>query len=47
MLPTIPPSKKNTANILVDVVVQSLSHVRPFATPWTPACQASLSITIF
>ena len=25
--------------------VQSLSHVRPFATPWTTACQASLSIT--
>ena len=27
------------------VVVQSLSHVRFFATPWTAACQASLSIT--
>ena len=25
--------------------VQSLSHVRLFATPWTPACQASQSIT--
>ena len=25
--------------------VQSLSHVRLFATPWTAACQASLSIT--
>ena len=25
--------------------VQSLSHVRFFATPWTAACQASLSIT--
>ena len=25
--------------------VQSLSRVRPFATPWTAACQASLSIT--
>ena len=24
--------------------VQSLSHVRLFATPWTAACQASLSI---
>ena len=24
---------------------QSLSHVRLFATPWTAACQASLSIT--
>ena len=26
-------------------LVQSLSHVRLFATPWTIACQASLSIT--
>ena len=25
--------------------VQLLSHVRLFATPWTAACQASLSIT--
>ena len=25
--------------------VQSLSHVRLFTTPWTAACQASLSIT--
>ena len=25
--------------------VQSLGHVRFFATPWTAACQASLSIT--
>ena len=28
------------------VVVQSLSHVRHFATPWTAAHQASLSLTI-
>ena len=28
------------------VVVQSLSHVWLFATPWTVACQASLSFTI-
>ena len=28
----------------VSVSVQSLSHVRLFATPWTAACQASLSI---
>ena len=27
-------------------VVQSLSHVRLFATPWTAACQAYLSFTI-
>ena len=25
--------------------VQSLNHVHLFATPWTAACQASLSIT--
>ena len=28
------------------VVVQLLSHVRLFATPWTAACQTSLSFTI-
>ena len=28
------------------VVVQSLSHVRLSATPWTAACQAPLSSTI-
>ena len=28
------------------VVVQSLSHIQLFATPWTTACQASLSFTI-
>ena len=28
------------------VVVQSLSHVWLFATPWTAACQASVSLTI-
>ena len=27
-------------------VVQSLSHVQLFVTPWTVACQASLSFTI-
>ena len=29
------------------VVLQSLSHVQLFATPWTAAHQASLSFTIF
>ena len=29
----------------VIVVVQLLSHVQLFATPWTAACQASLSFT--
>ena len=28
------------------IVVQSLSRVQLFATPWTAACQASLSVTI-
>ena len=28
------------------VVVQLLSHVRLFATPWAAACQTSLSFTI-
>ena len=28
------------------LILQSLSSVRPFATPWTAACQASLSFTI-
>ena len=28
------------------VVVQSLNHVRLFATPWITACQVSLSVTI-
>ena len=30
----------------VVVVVQLLSHVQLFGTPWTAACQASLSFTI-
>ena len=30
---------------ILDSSVQPLSHVRLFATPWTAACQASLSIT--
>ena len=29
----------------VCVVVQSLSHVQLFATPWSTACQASLYLT--
>ena len=31
---------------IIPVVVQSLSHVWLFATPWTAACQASLSFTV-
>ena len=34
------------SHIIVVVDVQSLSRVRLFATPWTVACQASLSFTI-
>ena len=30
----------------IDLVVQSLSCVQLFATPWTAACQASLSFTV-
>ena len=35
-----------TVIIIIVVVVQSLSRVRLFATPWTAACQTSLSFTI-
>ena len=38
-------SSKVTARNVV-VVLQLLSHVRLFLTPWTAACQASLSFTI-
>ena len=31
----------------VVIVVQSLSHIWFFATPWTATCQTSLSFTIF
>ena len=36
-----------TSTTSLIVVVQSLSHVRLFSTPWTAACQASLSFIIF
>ena len=43
------PELYNTKGVFGDSVqfssVQSLSRVRLFATPWTIACQASLSIT--
>ena len=38
--------KKKKKKIVVFVVVQLLSHVRIFATPWTAVDQASLSFTI-
>ena len=34
-------------HIIPCVVVQSLSRVLLFVTPWTAACQASLAFTIF
>ena len=36
--------KEDVAHFVV--AVQSLSHVRLFVTPWTAACQASLSFSI-
>ena len=36
----------NAVMLLFVIVVQSLSCVRLFATPWTAVCQASLSFTI-
>ena len=36
----------SSVHLLTFVVVQTLSHVRLFATPWTAAHQASLSFTI-
>ena len=38
--------KKDGCFPCLSVVVQSLSCLRPFVTPWTPARQASLSFTI-
>ena len=32
---------------LIQYVVQSLKHIPLFATPWTAACRASLTFTIF
>ena len=31
--------------LLIGYIVQSLSRIRLFLTPWTAACQASLSFT--
>ena len=39
-----PKKEKNMENIYVVVVVYSLSCVRLFATLWTVACQAHLSM---
>ena len=37
----------NSLHIYNIVVIQLLSHVQLFVTPWTSACQTSLSFTIF
>ena len=37
------PAEMTTIQV---VAVQSFSHVQLFATPWTAACQALLSLTI-
>ena len=38
-------NKSRFASVIV-VVIQSLSHIQLFVTPWTAACQAFLSFTI-
>ena len=43
---TIADMIKYRSKKLSVAVVQSLSHVQLFVTPWTAACQASLSYTI-
>ena len=40
------PITQHSSSSLDVAVVQSLSRVRLFVTPWTAACQASLSFTI-
>ena len=45
LLSMSPPTDLTTTNIIsISSSLQSLSRVRLFATPWTPACQVSLSI---
>ena len=47
-MPLAPPGKPShilQMSLTCFSSVQSLSHVQLFATPWTAACQASLSVT--
>ena len=44
--PLLLSRQENLIDLLTSVVVQSLSRVRLFATPWMTAHQASLSFTI-
>ena len=41
------PVDSDVTTLGTTIVVQLLSYVQLFVTPWTAACQASLSITIF
>jgi len=43
----LPWMGQNYLEDVVVVVIQSLSHVQLFLTPWTTACQASLSAIIY
>ena len=42
----VPKGPRTSLNPASPLIVQSLSHVRLFATPWTAAHQASLSHTV-
>ena len=44
--PVLPPSSFRPAPTFLVVVVQSPSRVQLFGTPWTAACQVSLTLTI-
>ena len=44
--PTSPPLHGSSVSSVFLVIVQSLSQVRLFVTPWTAACQAFLSFTM-
>ena len=37
---------KSSKSIHIVIVVQLLSHIQLFVTPWTAVCQTSLSLTI-
>ena len=44
--PTTSPCSFYSSSFTFVVVVQLLSHAQLFETPWTAACQASLSFTV-
>ena len=45
-IPPLEAGGRERPSSSVGIAAQSLSHVRVFVTPWTSACQASLSFTI-